>query len=924
MRLKKVRIYGFKSFPDKTELDFNKNIVAIVGPNGCGKSNIVDAIYWIFQHYGLKDLRANEKQDLIFKGNSFKNKSGFAEVELVFKKENELEIEDNTFSIKKRVFQSGEINYFIDNKQVKYSDYEKFLLDNQISSPEYSIIAQGKVEKIISSKPEEKREIIEEAAGIKKYKKERKQALDKLAKANDNLQQLEILIEEVKSESEKLEDQAKKAELYKNTKKNLEKYEKLLYFVKYNNIKKQLQNLLEENKDFINKNQEIENESKELDNESERLKKIMEQKGQSITLFRENIIKIEGEISTNEQTIVFHRQRYDEIKSYIERAKENLTSNIQKLEQINELLSIDIEEDNNKLYNLEERKEEYQEKIAEIDSFIVKNEELLLDKRTVIKEKENLLKEYIQKENENINKQYTYINKIIYELENIYKLKKEKYKDVFELLNSIELNLKSKKTLFNDYIQFGSEEEYKKFKEKIGFFTKEFESLLNEYLDLKNNIQIIYEYSNKVENLFFAEDSIFKKREKLVSQIEKLSNEIDSLKDEVNLIDNEINEKIKAKEILKNELNEINVEISRLEEKIKNSNLQKEKLENDKFELEFNIKKINQEIENYKQKLKESEEKSKNNFENIDKLMQQKKEIEQNIKQMENEIDEYSSKLVELQKKYNEIFERKKALNERRNNFNKLKLKYESQIDTLRQIFFDTYREDLLEFKVEDEEIKSENFLRKEISRLSDVLNELGQVNLLALDEYEEVKKRYEFLNNQKEDVIKSINDLQVVIKKLEVHLNEKFYNAFLEIKENFKKIFKSIFRGGTAELYLVDKDNLLETGVDIKIQPPGKKISHLTLLSGGEKSMSAIALLFSLFLYRSSPFCIMDEVDAALDENNVLRYRQMIKDFSDKTQFIIISHNKITLEISDILYGVTMEQDGISKVVSAKLENVE
>ena len=225
-------------------------------------------------------------------------------------------------------------------------------------------------------------------------------------------------------------------------------------------------------------------------------------------------------------------------------------------------------------------------------------------------------------------------------------------------------------------------------------------------------------------------------------------------------------------------------------------------------------------------------------------------------------------------------------------------------------------------FNIDKKEFSSELSIKKEIIELQTKLDEIGEVNLLAFDEYNEIKKRYDFLVNQKKDVLKSIDDLNIIIKKLEISLNEKFYKAFVEIRENFKKIFKSIFGGGKAELYLIDPDNLLETGVDIKIQPPGKKITHLNLLSGGEKTMSAIALLFSLFLYRPSPFCIMDEIDAPLDENNVLRFKKLLQDFSKNTQFIIISHNKITLEVVNVLYGITMEEEGVSKVVSAKLEN--
>ncbi len=918
MKLKNLYINGFKSFASKTNLEFDKKIIALVGPNGCGKSNIVDAIFWMFQRSGLKNLRAKEKQDLIFKGNNNRRQSGFAEVAIDFADSSEDSLEKKEAKVRKRLFQSGETQYFLNNEEVKHKDVEKFYMNNDISSPEYSIIAQGKVEKIISSKTEDKRVIIEEAAGIRKYKNDRNVAVRKLTKAKDNLDQLNILLEEISVEAEKLSAQAEKANEYRELKKKLVDNEKYLYISKYEKVQTSLQKLVKDNKEYEIQAQVLEEKIKSLDNVSSEDKKKMEHLNKEITEIRETIIKLDGEISTYEKTVAFHRQRFEELRNSINSKESNIKNLENRYEQIIELLSLSTDEDEQSLEAYKEREEEYNDKLESIAEEQNKKEIEKRELKQKVKQQEEELKKLMNDEKQNIEQQFVVLNDLLDKLSNIVDSKKKSFESIFSIKSKIEISLKSKKEIVSDFLKFSQNNSHK----YIENLATEIDKVDNLFTDIFAEINNIHLNSSEIEKIFFSEDSVFMKREMLISKMDELSDNIEKNKREISFLEEDLQKSLQTKDIITKEKMQILQNISQLEEKIKNNLRQKDRLEQEKIEYEYQIKNAKEDLIISNQKLEESKQSGTKNFDLIEETKRKKSELDKEIKEKESQIDKLSQKLIDLQTEYNDLFAKKRELGENRNSYISKSSKYESQMETIKSMFFDTYREDIDDVEYTDD-INSESTIRKNINQFQARIEEIGEVNLLALDEFNEVKKRKDFLTEQKEDVLSSIEDLQKVIRKLEEQLNQTFIEAFEEIQKNFKNIFISIFGGGDAQIYLTDPENILETGVDIKIQPPGKKITHLGLLSGGEKTMSAVALLFALFLYKPSPFCIMDELDAPLDERNVLRYRKLLMDFSNQTQFIIISHNKITLECADILYGITMQEDGVSKVVSAKLEGV-
>ncbi|MCX8059129.1 MAG: AAA family ATPase [Spirochaetes bacterium] len=917
MKLSKINIYGFKSFADKVSLLFDKQIIALVGPNGCGKSNIVDAILWMFQKSGLKILRAREKQDLIFKGSDTRSQAGFAEVELIFSNDSGIELEE--YKIKKRLYQSGEFEVYINNRQVTIKELEKFYLQNGITSSDYSIIAQGNVETIISSKPEEKRAIIEEAANIKKNRQERDEAINKLKKTNENLVQIDLLLNEIKNELDRLYTQAEKAKKFKEYKNILSDSEKKLFIKKYFTTLRELKDLEDEYNNFEKKNNELKEKIEYLEAISKEKKDQIENIGKKIISQRELVIKIDGEITTAENTIGFYRSIIDDLQNQLNNKINNLKIYQSKKTELEELILMDIEDEEGNIESLKLRLDEYELKISDINSEISAKTSEMEKLKEEEKSIENQINEYSKKERDIVTQQVEDINKIIYKLELNFKNEKNFFKNEFDKLNLIKIKLKNKLQFFQDI---------KNLNKNISgdLITKTIEELNNIYISLEelfNTLDNHYYLFNEGENLLFSDSSSFKKREEIIEILNDLNKKHEGIKKNIKNYDEELKNITKLKEMFLIEKSNIQIKLSTIMERVKNIRNQREKYKKEIIEINYQIENTNSEISNLNNKLQESKEKVLQTIKNREKLLEEKNSIDKNIKQMETEIDKLSNELLFLQKQFNELFEEKRKFNDTINSFVSSKAKLETQLETLRTIFFENYREDISILNYEDFSIESEATLRKNIKDAQIKLEEIGEVNLLAIDEYEEVKKRYDFLTEQKNDILKSIEDIQKVISKLNDELSKTFLKTFDEVNKNFKMIFKNVFGGGEASLILTNPENILETGVDIKIQPPGKKVNYLNLLSGGEKTMSAISLLFALFLYRPSPFCIMDEVDAALDEINVERFKKLLIEFSKDTQFIIISHNKITLEIADILYGITMEESGVSKVVSAKLEKI-
>ncbi|MFN3410659.1 MAG: chromosome segregation SMC family protein [Exilispira sp.] len=932
LKLKQLQIYGFKSFAEKTQFVFDKNITAIVGPNGCGKSNIVDAIYWVFQNHSLKSLRANEKQDLIFKGNDIKPPAGFAEVEIVFGvydqlDDNGIDLENfkDEFSIKKRLYPSGEVIHYLNKKECRPKDIFEFLKNYSVSIIDYSIIGQGAISRIIDMKPEERVEMIETAAGIKNIKNERAKAFSDLSKAEENLKSITLLSEELENEVNKLKKQAEKAKIYKKANDDITFSEQAIQIIKYKKIIESLRKLeidyqqSEENlKKIEEKTKEIESSKIIVNQNIKKLEDIIEEK-------KGSIYKIESEIAVIEKTILLSQKRFEELNIEKRRKLDDVQFFKNRLKKIEEFLSFPISDIKKELETELAKKEQLEVEIERLNEKLYEKNIQLENLNEIIKKLEKELRSLYKQQEYFINEEITNLfSNLYYARMKVINLLSAS-KNLEETVDIQKMKLEAIKKRIDDILRFKNSI----FEKGISSFILEIQEKINSlFLENNNSLSKIKEIANEineVEKMLFGKDSIFSKFQKYSEDISILDEKIEIEKNNQSYLQKEMESSEETKNNIMKRLEETNRIIFQLEEKLKNFQFNKSRYENEKVELNYNIQQKEEEISQIEQSMEKIKKEAIELIDQKDRIFAYKKELDLDIKNLLKEIDKYREELTGYLVENENVLKEKNNILSLRESFNILRTKLETQCETIKTSFYDNYRIVLSDDFIEDERFKDlkESDLRNKIFESRKILEEIGQVNFLAIEEFEEVSKRYDFINRQKEDIILTKEKILQIISDLDMSMKVKFMDAFNSINENFKNIFCEVFKGGNASMILTKPDNIFETGIEIIIQPPGKNISNISLLSGGETAMSSISLLFAFFLYRPSPFCIMDEVDAPFDENNVILFKRLIQRFSKDTQFFLISHNKLTLEIADVLYGITMEDDGISKVVSVKLEDI-
>lgn len=1181
MFLKSLEIRGFKSFADKTELDFEEGITAVVGPNGSGKSNISDAVKWVLGEQSVKNLRGGKMQDVIFSGTQYRKPVGLAQVTLVLDNNDmKIPIEYNEVTITRRLFRSGESEYYLNNTKCRLKDINELFMDTGIGKEGYSIIGQGKIDAVLSGRPEERRGILEEAAGIVKFKTRKIEAERKLQNTEENIQRINDIFSTYEERLEPLKIENEKAKKFidlSNKLKskevtvvlhNLESSENKIHLLKKQIEERDLksnellQKKNEVKKSLTRKNEELEN--FEMQNNNER-KKYYENKTKSQNLISEigilkekefniknsmvrnsntlkqlddkiNILnkekekltyeKLKNEQSTIEEEILKFEKEIKESNLKIEnndkeiqRTKEyeiELISEITKNKNELTMLKSDIDTLKNKLsecknacktyensikiknttkdelkkeiLKINSKMNDYEEKIKEYKKFIISENRILL-------KNENKLKDIIRKYNKvearcsalkNLEKQYegytrsvknlmhhieqnkipkakdkayvlgeiikvekefetaieialgSSISNIITENENIAKdlityLKKNHLgRTTFLPMNIIKgrkiavpENIKN----IDGYIGIGSDligfnEKYenainyvlgrtivardmdsalfiaKKSGHRFKIVTlegevvnvggaltggsiynknvsiisrkREIEELSSNLKESKINIEKLnHDLRDKKENIKNMNDACLKLKDeiyyeniektKIKGKINVIESESEKLKRDLNVSNNEItliretldqsnvNLENKVKKIeeltnleknntqkiydLENNFKTQKKELVEKNESITNLKIKKAKIDENTSNVENNISRIenelksikeeidslNKENKSFNEKIRDFSEKIIINENTIKKIKASICDLEDGFKdgeirraKIKNDINKLSQELEEITLEYDK-FEKGK------NNIEVLKARQEVEKDNLYKKLNEemklTYAE-ALKFKLDNIIIDD---CKKDIGLYKNEISKLGVVNLGSIEEYEKLYEKYNFMKTQKEDLTKAKEQLENVVSEMTQKMKKVFGENFSKLRKNFNETFKELFKGGYADLILEGEDEL-SSNIEINVQPPGKKLQNINLMSGGEKGLSAIALLFAILKMKPTPFCILDEIEAALDDANVNRYSEFLRRLSNRTQFIIITHRKGSMEACDILYGVTMEEKGVSKIVSVDL----
>lgn len=979
MYLKKIVAQGFKSFADKTTIELNNGIIGIVGPNGSGKSNVVDAVRWVLGEQSVKSLRGDGNMtDVIFSGSKSRNSSNVASVTLIFdNSDSYLSLPYTEVSIKRRVYKDGTNEYYLNNEKCRLKDVVNILLDSGIAKESFNIISQGKIEEIIASKPNERRVVFEEAAGVLKYKRRKEESLRKLEKTHSNMQRVNDIISELEIQVEPLKEQKEKAIEYGMLKDELSNIEIALVANDITNINYKYQ----DKKEIVEK---LNNELIELSNKNRGNDVTIEQNRVEITKLENKIkekqnellnVTAEVEKINGQKQIILERKKYqvDDIK---------LHNNILELKE--NLLKIDTE-----INSVNNEIKLFNEELGQCNSKLMEEENILKQ----IKEQKNniqiLLTNKLKENNYNQNKIETLKQNIEnngtlpYSVRNI--LSNPKLKGIHNVIgNLIDTNDKYKKAIS---VSLGSAsstivaDNENSIKEAINYLKNNnigratffpLNIIKSRTIDSETKLLIDGEkvistadklikydlkYKNIIENQFgnvivcnnLDSANELSKKINHKYKIVTLDGELlhvggaitggnDSRQNNIISIKYEYEQAIKNEEKLENEIKDFEVEINNIDEKIKISEekiylINKEKInieskisdkKNKNSDLLLRKDSVNLEIKGTNNLLNNSldkeEEEILNSYYNT---LNKKSDIENELNILNNKKEDLNDQVQQyehLLKRENSIYNQKSnELKEAEIEVNRMDVKLDNLLNLLNETYNMTYEKATSLYKLE---LDSES-ARSKVGTLKKKLKDLGEVNLAAPSEYEKVSTRYEFLISQREDLVKAENTLLEIIKEMDSVMKNEFINTFNIINKNFTETFKELFKGGTAELKLTDESDLLETGIEIVASPPGKKLTSISLLSGGEKTFTAISLLFAILKSRPVPFCILDEVEAALDEVNVDSFGQYINGLKNKTQFILITHKKKTMEYVDLLYGITMQESGVSKLVSVKLEEI-
>ncbi|PKL80254.1 MAG: chromosome segregation protein SMC [Ignavibacteriae bacterium HGW-Ignavibacteriae-4] len=1170
MFLSELEISGFKSFAGKTKFKFADGITAIVGPNGCGKSNVVDAVRWVLGEQKTSVLRSDSMDSVIFNGTSKRNPLGMAEVTM--KLENNkavLPSEYDSIQISRRLFRDGASNYLLNKTKCRLKDINDLFMDTGLGPDSYSVIELKMVEALINGKMDERRRMIEEAAGVTRYKQRRKETSNKLQRVQEDLERINDILSEVEVNVKRLSRQAKKTKKYNELSEQLKSIESDLLKNEYASFKSKNSSIKQFILELSAKIETLEVNLESYENElvtTREDKSIYDQKINELVA-NENILK--NQIAESTRLISVNKEKLISLNNINNRLIEDNANSerfIQKLTndiaQLNDKLAKREEDTNTQNNSLEELKTDKQLRKSELDEArelanadidvlnklknsiqssysIIENNEKRIEK---ISSKIENYKEEISQENKEIEIKNNLVIELSNSLKNLnadlndknenYQITKNKLEEVTNELNrlndtisDLRSNISGKKaqlefleslsadddttqmlinskdwdkpvniTLLEELIS--ADEKYNKaISSVLGAYrnlivvdtAKQAESafellkkknlskraiicreliptntnqqsiagveLLTDIIDTDDDIKSllvalfgqvaiteskdnayaltkskvnaavtldgflinkngilrgggstknetanlgkqkrIKDITKQLTELQTSLDSMMSKKEeltnkknelnpeRLLQEVKKLENEIkqientklqstmkiDSLKNNIEMYEKSIESSNKEFEDLQNEIKELQSSIEERKEKLKSAELNKEDKLKGLNNAEIRYSKANEELQaaeilmiqlksdfnNIKNEIERSNGQlraEKNRVQSRkDQIVQNEKsniEIDSTNKELESKLELDNRKLIEVSNQKDQSDEKRKSIEEKqisltnelhtkRNEYNKLKdsfhkedisrSEYETKMESLENRAFEAYDLQLAQLDLEYDENFPITESKHQVSELKNGLVNLGSINFEAVQEYDEQNERLVFLTKQIKDLTESEKTLKETIKEINITAEERFETTFKQIKENFSNLFKKLFSDEAFADISLSGDNILESNIEITAKPPGKKPRSIDMLSGGEKTLTAIALLFAIYLVKPSPFCILDEVDAPLDDANLRRFNSLIKEFSLKTQFLIVTHMKITMEAADTLYGITQQEVGISKIVSVNLKKDE
>jgi len=854
MEFKKLELTGFKSFVEKTTFFIEKGLTGIVGPNGCGKSNVVESLRWCMGETSAKSMRGTGMEDVIFSGTANKTSKNIAEVTITLdnsEQDGPLQFREiDIINVKRRIQKDKGSRYFINGKEVRARDTQTFFADLATGAHSPSMISQGRIGALVTAKPTDRRAILEEAAGISGIHARRHESELRLNSAENNLKRADELRRQQEKQLENLKKQAEEASKYKLISEVIKKIEAGLYYIKLMEIEKEInvtKEVTNESEDEISGlTIEINHNNNLLQEANQKLKPLRDKnveilsKLQRLNLEFQNLEDEEKRSKTDKEKLLKSQQM---VEVDIEREKNIIVDSQSNEKRLNEEKDslIDTEK---KYYDLE-KQTETDLQIA-IDSLKEKQDSLEKVSKTLsLNSKEKEFVKYLI----NINK----------DLENIKEqLEKNENKNALDSINNIIASIKEESKKFEMSIVESSVDKITELTNKIKTAQERYASALSKHESIKTEKIKRQERIKNIDIEIKNWKNLNFNSEKMVTE---LINRVEKVKTELEII-SKIPETtaIKKGRLMQNTTN--------TEEEKQNSSI-----ELDKAEKEY--EKINKELKIVEQKMLLARENKARSGATLEGLENRKKDLISGLK-------------------------------------NDLNISEKNLLDN----------SDLKEVKILPNVIEQED----KLDAKKNEREKLGSVNLRADEETEKHKTTIKKMESDREDLVSAITKLRTSINELNQKGRERLLEAFEKVNKKFNEVYTKLFSGGTAKLEFIDSDDPLEAGLEMLVSPPGKRLQSITLLSGGEQALTALSLIFAVFLTSPAPICVLDEVDAPLDDANVTRFCALLDELTKITQtkFIIITHHALTMSRMDRLYGVTMPEKGVSQLVSVDLEKAE
>ena len=981
MQLSKIKLSGFKSFVDPTAISFPSNLVAVVGPNGCGKSNVIDAIRWVMGESSATRLRGASIADVIFNGSSSRKPIGKASVELLFDNSDATLSGEyakyNEISIRREVSRDGISKYYLNNTRCRRKDITSIFLGTGLGPRSYSIIEQGMISRLVEAKPEEMRVFVEEAAGISKYKERRKETSNRIKHTKENLCRLEDVIDEVENHLKHLQKQARAAKRYTKMKEDERKISAEHFAIRLREIK-ELQN--NANTECSRKQTILESfiaEQRTIEAAIEVIRVKQSDKQEKFNDVQARFYKTSSEIAKIEQSIEYaadlkqrHRkdleltiQNTKEISDHIkkdtirisqfESSLSSLTSELEQSQKNEKQSAVLLK----KL--IEEMRELRQEDIKLTDDLdnhlgtmrVVENKFASINaiQKAALGETNESINGWLKNKGLSKSKRVTNSLEVQKGWENAVETVLGGYlqaicvADIEDAARNL-ISLKSGEISFIDKNYFFEPSKHiqpslsSKVKNAPAAVISILDSVLiiesyEKALELRKKGFKKYSFVTK-EGLWVGAGWLRVKRDSdedpglLVrkEQLKSLAKEIQGINEIINNIKKQL-KKVRQRQ------KELDDELEKSREKFsQNRNLSQEitiKIENKKSTKEFvnhNLDRMKKQLSHFSSHENEIQEQIDlgnqpitNYQKDLDRQLKNRLDIESKLSALRKDVEKIEIELIETDQKRmqkeQDIEKSRQSLNDNKIKLEALRVRYEGLFEQFTQTEFEL--DHLLDSL--DKSVTVEEWNDK-LERIRSRINRLGPINLAAIDEQSNQSERKEYLDSQLKDLKDALNTLEGAIKKIDRETKHRFSETFNKINSGFKDLFPKLFGGGHAYIELTSED-LLSAGVTVMARPPGKRNSNINLLSGGEKALAAVALVFAIFKLNPAPFCLLDEVDAPLDDTNVNRFCDIVEEMSKKVQFVIITHNKVTMELARQLLGVTMQEAGVSRMVSVDID---